>query len=59
MQNRLEVVNSTHLWLNRKQLIEKVKKASRKTETTLVDELRNEINQNFCMIALITLKVNI
>ena len=59
MQNRQEVVSSTHLWLNRKRLIEKVKKASRKTEITLEDELRNEINQNFCMIALIALKVNI
>ena len=48
-----------HLWLNRKQPIEKVKKVSRKTETTLEDEQRNEIHQNFCMIALIALKVNI
>ena len=48
-----------HLWLNRKQLIEKVKKVSRKTETTLEDEIRYEIDQNFCMIALNTLKVNI
>ena len=59
MQNRQEVVSLMHLWLNRKQPIEKVKKVSRKTETTLEDEIRYEIDQNFCMIALIVLKVNI